>query len=284
MKKSVPLTVFIVLLGVVCSYAQSLPCDQGNCELGPRWVTETPRGPVDGVNTVFTLSGIPEPDSQVRVFRNGIALETPQDFEISQETISLKPSQVPLQGDVLKAMYIPSSHRHSSRMLGSDGQVEPRPTSVVDEITIEAGREALAAEAAGFERIAKGRDRMYGDDPRSVSQSAGTEPASIRMLSRRIRDNRGSLGSGRDLQGIEGTGDEPLASPFDEGDFTADQRDDSSISQRVLSMPRSSAVRILQRKFDARAMDSGTPDEQQFIPKRKKKTVHIHAALQDVWR
>lgn len=74
---------------------------------------ETPGGTVNGVNTVFTLTGNPNPHSSLKVFRNGLRLHSgvSHDYQFasvvggSPATITFDGSAVPQTGDILIVDY-----------------------------------------------------------------------------------------------------------------------------------------------------------------------------------
>lgn len=66
---------------------------------------ETPSGSVDGSNTSFTLSQVPNPASSLEVFRNGIRLTSGLDYTATNNTVSFSASSVPQGGDMLLCSY-----------------------------------------------------------------------------------------------------------------------------------------------------------------------------------
>ena len=77
---------------------------------GAQRVTETPRGSIDGVNALFTLSTLPYSDS-IKVHKNGIRLTINADYTMNAQSITLL--SVPSVGDILLADYdalIPSGY------------------------------------------------------------------------------------------------------------------------------------------------------------------------------
>ena len=63
---------------------------------------ETPSGTVDGVNTSFTLANTPVTGS-VRLFEGGRPLDTPADYSMSGNVITL--TYAPPSGSYLRADY-----------------------------------------------------------------------------------------------------------------------------------------------------------------------------------
>jgi hypothetical protein len=66
---------------------------------------ETPSGSVNGSNTSFTLSQVPNPAGSLEVFRNGIRLTSGLDYTDSNNTVTFSASSVPQVGDVLLCSY-----------------------------------------------------------------------------------------------------------------------------------------------------------------------------------
>jgi hypothetical protein len=66
---------------------------------------EVPGGAVDGLNTVFTLSGAPSPAASLSLYRNGILQQQGSDFDISGRTVTFRTGAVPFGGDAMVASY-----------------------------------------------------------------------------------------------------------------------------------------------------------------------------------
>ncbi|MBZ5607421.1 MAG: hypothetical protein LAP38_04120 [Acidobacteriia bacterium] len=66
---------------------------------------ETPSGVMNGVNTSFTLSQIPNPAASLAVFRNGIRLKPGLDYTSSNNTITFVTASMPQSGDVVLCAY-----------------------------------------------------------------------------------------------------------------------------------------------------------------------------------
>ena len=66
---------------------------------------DTPAGVVDGANTAFALSAVPNPASSVTVYRNGILQQPGQDFTLSGNQIQFVTAGTPQPGDTLVASY-----------------------------------------------------------------------------------------------------------------------------------------------------------------------------------
>lgn len=66
---------------------------------------ETPAGSIDGNNTSFTLSEVPNPSGSLQVFRNGLRLTSGLDYTASNNTLTFASGYVPQIGDVLLCSY-----------------------------------------------------------------------------------------------------------------------------------------------------------------------------------
>jgi hypothetical protein len=60
---------------------------------------------VDGSNTSFALSAVPDPASSLAVYRNGILQKTGQDYTLTASTIQFVATAAPQPGDTLLAGY-----------------------------------------------------------------------------------------------------------------------------------------------------------------------------------
>jgi hypothetical protein len=65
---------------------------------------DSPAGLVDGGNTAFTLSGVPDPATSLTVYRNGVLQKVGQDFSLSGRQITFLATP-PQPGDTLLASY-----------------------------------------------------------------------------------------------------------------------------------------------------------------------------------
>ena len=82
---------------------------------------DTPAGVVDGANTAFALSAVPNPAASLTVYRNGMLQQPGQDFALSGNQIQFVTAATPQPGDTLAASY---------RLSGSAGdtpQLFPSP-------------------------------------------------------------------------------------------------------------------------------------------------------------
>ncbi len=66
---------------------------------------DTPSGIVDGANTTFSLTGIPEPADSLAMYRNGLRQKAGLDYISSGRTVEFVPAAVPQPGDTLLASY-----------------------------------------------------------------------------------------------------------------------------------------------------------------------------------
>ena len=82
---------------------------------------DSPAGIVDGSNTSFTLSAVPNPTSSLAVYRNGVLQKTGQDYTFTGSAVQFVAAAAPEPGDTLLASY---------RLTGSDSgtpQMYPSP-------------------------------------------------------------------------------------------------------------------------------------------------------------
>jgi hypothetical protein len=82
---------------------------------------DSPAGIVDGSNTSFTLSAVPNPAASLAVYRNGMLQKTGQDYTATDSAIQFVAAAAPQPGDTLLASY---------RLIGADSgtpQVFPNP-------------------------------------------------------------------------------------------------------------------------------------------------------------
>jgi hypothetical protein len=95
------------------------PCGSGAT---PSFVDgDSPAGIVDGSNTSFTLSAVPNPAASLAVYRNGMLQKTGQDYTATDSTIQFVAAAAPQPGDTLLASY---------RLIGDDSgtpQIFPNP-------------------------------------------------------------------------------------------------------------------------------------------------------------
>jgi hypothetical protein len=66
---------------------------------------DSPAGIVDGSNTSFTLSAVPDPEASLAVYRNGVLQKTGQDYTATGSTIQFVTAAAPQPGDTLLASY-----------------------------------------------------------------------------------------------------------------------------------------------------------------------------------
>jgi hypothetical protein len=81
------------------------PCGTGGGLL-PSFVDgDSPAGIVDGANTTFTLSAVPNPSSSLALYRNGVLQKVAQDFTANGNAIQFVAADAPQPGDTLLASY-----------------------------------------------------------------------------------------------------------------------------------------------------------------------------------
>jgi hypothetical protein len=66
---------------------------------------ETPTGIVDGSNTSFTLSAVPNPAASLAVYRNGILMKATFDYTLTGNSVAFITAAAPQPGDTLLASY-----------------------------------------------------------------------------------------------------------------------------------------------------------------------------------
>jgi hypothetical protein len=74
--------------------------------LGPQFVDgETPAGPINGSNVVFTLASAPSPASSLQLYRNGMLQKLGRDYTLAGNAITFTTVSAPVVEDVLLASY-----------------------------------------------------------------------------------------------------------------------------------------------------------------------------------
>lgn len=72
----------------------------------PVWVDlETPAGVVNGVNTVFVLSGAPSPAGSLHLYRNGVLQRVGVDYSLNGSTVTFNAVATPQSGDWVVASW-----------------------------------------------------------------------------------------------------------------------------------------------------------------------------------
>jgi hypothetical protein len=66
---------------------------------------EIPTGPVNGVNTEFTLAAAPSPAGSLELYRNGLIMRQGADYQITGNAVTFFLGSVPQTGDLLVAYY-----------------------------------------------------------------------------------------------------------------------------------------------------------------------------------
>jgi len=66
---------------------------------------DSPSGIVDGSNTAFTLSALPNPASSLAVYRNGVLQALVQDYNVTGNAVQFVAAAAPQPGDTLLASY-----------------------------------------------------------------------------------------------------------------------------------------------------------------------------------
>jgi hypothetical protein len=79
------------------------PCGGGQ---GASFVdAESPSGIVDGANTQFALSALPNPAPSLALYRNGLLQKVGQDYTLNGQTVTFGSTATPQPGDTLLAWY-----------------------------------------------------------------------------------------------------------------------------------------------------------------------------------
>jgi hypothetical protein len=81
------------------------PCGAGSVVLPGFSDFEIPAGAVNGSNAVFTLAFPPVPANSLSLFRNGLRMESGQDYSLLGSTITFFLGSIPQPGDTLVASY-----------------------------------------------------------------------------------------------------------------------------------------------------------------------------------
>jgi hypothetical protein len=73
---------------------------------GPSFMdNDSPSGVVDGSNTLFTLTGTPNPPGSLTLYRNGMLMKSGQDFSLAANSVAFVSGATPQPGDTLLASY-----------------------------------------------------------------------------------------------------------------------------------------------------------------------------------
>lgn len=81
------------------------PCGSGGGTAGLFSDSEVPSGTVNGSNTVFLLTHVPDPESSLHLFRNGLLMRSGADFSLGASTVTFFVAATPQTGDLLTASY-----------------------------------------------------------------------------------------------------------------------------------------------------------------------------------
>jgi len=78
----------------------------GPCNQAPSFVdADTLSGIIDGANTVFTVTNVPNPAGSLSVYRNGLLQKLTQDYTVGGKIIQFAAAATPQPGDTLSASY-----------------------------------------------------------------------------------------------------------------------------------------------------------------------------------
>jgi hypothetical protein len=81
---------------------------------------EVPSGTVDGSNATFTLAEAPWPSSSLQLFRNGVLQRSPDDYTLSDNTVTFLAASIPKTGDQIQASYRTSEGGSSVSFVDAD--------------------------------------------------------------------------------------------------------------------------------------------------------------------
>lgn len=201
-------------------------------------VTEAPAGSVDGKNTRFTLSRVPEPGSAVQIYRNGVHLTLGEDYEASGNTIIFETRETPLPGDFLQAIYEPAARglqaaRSAARVSTFTGG---------EEISSALARKALSTELGGLSEPKVNREQTGGSSPLlsiDIDSLSASSSHATRGVRRKGKGEPQNTEKSTTVQGVDGLGDNSLGS-----DST-----DSEDSDRSFQSTVHSAVQLLERRL-----------------------------------
>jgi len=261
------------------AHSQSASCSDATCETGNLAISETPQGVVDGWNPTFVLSKQPSQDFGLLVFRNGIRMNSNQDFSAKDRTITFVPAQVPVPGDFVRVEYSPSKKRTIYLPGLSSPPIGSRAVRSEDEVTTQAARQALKDESRRFaDAFRDRRQRVPVSGNSEVEEPGGARSSALVMLDKRLREpsaqgqelRKHSSQSSGDMTGLEGAGDEPQLSPFRTSQYenraaegTRNESPSNSFTD-ASPTPASAGVRMLERRL----IEETEPANQ----KRKKKS------------
>jgi len=155
---------------------------------------------------------------------------------------------------------------------------------------MQAARQALGDETKRFVDVLGKRHPLLRGAPISGSGcTSGARPAAIGMLDERLREipvqdrdsRRGGSPPDGDLDGVEGTDDEPLLSPFSRNE---DERSGSewngakprdASATEASGMPSSAGVRMLERRLNQETEPVKKTDEKKSNPHKKSKLMDV---------
>lgn len=200
----------LALLGMAYlggALAQTDGAAEGSTYHQDRLVSEVPSGAINGSNTTFTVSQVPQGASTDFLYRNGVRLVYQADYQVRANVISIASSQVPQVGDSLYFSYLPDASSTRSIM------TTPRtaaPAENQDEVSIAACREALRNEAidlsSGVDRASTGRRLHLFHDSGLTRQH---ENEALAMLASRLTNE-----TSENAVGVEGLGDASAPSVY----------------------------------------------------------------------
>ncbi|MGC2163814.1 MAG: hypothetical protein WA634_18055, partial [Silvibacterium sp.] len=200
-------------------------------------------------NTTFHIGATPFPGLPVRVFANGIELQSPRDYQVSGTSVTFSPADVPSPGDDINAFYfVQASNPASTTANATQSQPVVAVTSEEKSISNQLLLDAMNREMGHVLQPQPPMGIAASLDDSPSTRPTGTEHylSSLNMLQRRLRldrafpKSRASRNASREVSadGLEGLGDVYVPGPFD--DLTPSE--DSELD-RLLQAPNTDATR-----------------------------------------
>lgn len=280
MRSAILLTLLITGLAST-SFSQVVCADDSvQCRVTPtttyKSVFEHLTGAANGTNHNFELSRTPSPEFPVHLFRNGLEQTPGTEYTIQGRAVTLTGKAVEVSGEDFEAAYmVAGSEREATTNIPSRSV---RANQVLSKYLERSLKIELDHTPAGIdlssaptrtqdnaEIIRASKRSIEPISPYSVSagiadrsmtakiQRRVDDPESLRMLASAIRRSeavtrsRGTLAKGkraqtaREAEGLEGTGDQAISSPFEFLANSQNYPDPTSVGTNVQSSPVRSA-------------------------------------------
>ncbi|MGB0125894.1 MAG: hypothetical protein WA400_03185 [Silvibacterium sp.] len=212
---------------IVVSAGASTACahltTDSSCPAGAKSVSEIPGGQIDGHNTAFTLNADPLPSLPLRVFSNGIEIESPRDYQVTGTSLVFSSTHVPSPGDVINVFYFKQGNATTTNQ--AQPQQSPPMSSDEKDISNQLLQNAMNREMSRVLQInsAITTSKPPNGDPSARRSQNVLQLSSIDMLERQLKAARSIRWRGSShnasrrvsADGIEGLGDNDVPSPFD---------------------------------------------------------------------